>query len=453
MTTAATFTAGGLSSGLDTNTLIDSLVKLQSRPLTMLQSRQAGLKTQLSTLGDLTSRLGALQTAAAALAKSGVVGGQVSTSAAGFTATAASGVSAGRYSVRVQALARAAQARSASFASESAQVKGGMLHLAVKGATPKDVEVKDGASLSDVASAINGSGASVQAAVVFTGSAAYLTISNRDTGVPLDHVTPALAVTMDVDGVKGQALGAVVTDAGANATFTLSGIPDVLERQSNQVSDVIPGVTLSLKSITTSAEELVVTRDTAATAANLQKLIGAYNDVLKLLQKNLQVDQNTDRDASLAGDGSVRALQASLHGLVSAKVPGLGTVRAVADVGIKTQRDGSLALDQTVLQAALDRDAGAVDQLFAQSKTGLSAVVTKLVDGQTNVVDGVLTSSKSSLNKRVKQMDAEAVRLQDRLDAFRAGLIAQFTAMEKVVGQIKSVGQFLTMQESSKEKS
>ena len=62
---ASSFNSGGLASGIDTNSIVDTLTKLESRPLELLQTRQAALKTQVSLLGDLSSRMNALKTALA----------------------------------------------------------------------------------------------------------------------------------------------------------------------------------------------------------------------------------------------------------------------------------------------------------------------------------------------------------------------------------------------------
>jgi len=71
------FRAGGLATGLDTNSMVDQLVKLEARSLDLVRSRQAGLRTQLSALGDIVSKLSALQGATDALGTEGVLGVKV----------------------------------------------------------------------------------------------------------------------------------------------------------------------------------------------------------------------------------------------------------------------------------------------------------------------------------------------------------------------------------------
>jgi flagellar hook-associated protein 2 len=99
-----------------------------------------------------------------------------------------------------------------------------------------------------------------------------------------------------------------------------------------------------------------------------------------------------------------------------------------------------------VLGKALAQDAGAVNNLFSQTTTGLSALTKTLADRVSNSVDGTLISRRKGLNQNIKGIDDQLDRMQLRLESFRQGLIAQFTAMEKVVSGLKSVGNFLTQQ-------
>jgi flagellar hook-associated protein 2 len=90
------FRAGGLASGIDTNAIIDSLIKLESRPIDLLRSRQAGLKTQVSALGDITSKLSELSRVALSLSTAGTMATKVSSTHTGFDAVSGSGATAGR---------------------------------------------------------------------------------------------------------------------------------------------------------------------------------------------------------------------------------------------------------------------------------------------------------------------------------------------------------------------
>jgi flagellar hook-associated protein 2 len=105
-----------------------------------------------------------------------------------------------------------------------------------------------------------------------------------------------------------------------------------------------------------------------------------------------------------------------------------------------------VTLDSGKLGAALQANGPGINAVFSQALTGIGAVTQKLSDRYTNVVDGLFTTSTKSLNNRIKQMDTQADTMQLRIDAFKANLTAQFTAMEQVVSGLKTTGNFLTQQ-------
>lgn len=104
---AATFSAGGLASGLDTNTLIDALVKVRALSVDRLKIKQGAYTTQVSVMGDVVARLGGLKTAAAGLGTGGVLGVTVQGSLTGLSATSSSAAQAGSYAVQVTEIGRA----------------------------------------------------------------------------------------------------------------------------------------------------------------------------------------------------------------------------------------------------------------------------------------------------------------------------------------------------------
>jgi flagellar hook-associated protein 2 len=439
------FRAGGLASGLDTNAIVDQLVKLESRPLDQLRARQTGLKTQISALADIVSKLSALSTAAADLATNGVLGAKAVSSNDAFTATPGADAVGGRYSVEVLQLARASKWRSLPFAS-GATHPAGKLQLTVQGTTYAEITVTAGMTLSDVAYEIRRQGAPVSATVLNDGTSSYLSVTARDTGLPASGAALTVAFTPDVPPAPGDPALYAETEAARNASFRVDGL--LFSRRSNTVSDALAGTTLTFKTEGGPAEDLVLATDLDATKARLQKFVDAYNDVMKLVQRQLAPSKTTDRGSSLAGDGSVRALQSKLQAVLTAQVGG-GAVRSLADLGVETARDGSLSIDGDTLSKAVERDPAAVNALFSTGTAGVSALVKQLVDLQTRASDGVLTSRKAGLDDTVRRLDAQAETLQRRIESFRQNLIRQFTAMEETVSGLKSIGNFLAARDGS----
>lgn len=440
MTIEARFRAGGLASGLDSNGIIDQLVALEKRPLALMTARQDALRTQVSLLGDMASRLSALRSAAKSLGQRGALKLTVAAATSSFSATPTGGGTAGRYSVQVQALAQAAKARSAGFTAGET-VQGGSLVLTVMGQS-HNVALTDGMALSDVAAAINQSGAPVSAVVLSDGTKDYLSVTNRDTGHPLGG-TPgdALSIAETSTGGTGKPLGLAITQLAANALVEVDGLP--MTRTSNELGDVVPGLKLTLKSAG-ATEDVVVSYDGDATQKALQSFVDAYNGVLSQVQRQLNVSPGTDRAKTLAGDSVVRSLQAALQKVVSTTVPGLGAVRALADLGVQTNRDGTLGIDAAKLSAAIQREPSSVDAVFTTTTTGLGDVVAALVEQYTNPSQGLLTARKDGLNQSIRRMDATLEQMNVRLEHYKANLIAQFSAMEQVVSGFKAIGNYLS---------
>lgn len=338
----------------------------------------------------------------------------------------------------------AAQQQSAAFLSATGAVRGGSLTLRVMG-TDYNVNIADGAALSDVALAIRQSGAPVSATVVNDGTSNYLSILNNETGFPLTGVAAdALTITENYTGSGNSVLGFAEVQAAVNAEVKVDGL--LIKRTSNNISDVIPGVTLSLKAVTAANETVVIGNDITGTATNIQKFVDAYNESLKLIQAQLQSSATTDRATTLAGDTALRSLQRNLQGLVTSEVTAGGTVRVLADLGVKSARDGSLSIDSTVLKAAIARDSASVNELFADATEGLGKLTSTLATNYTNAANGILVSKRKGLEVTVEKMNDAIETLEMRIETRRQGLIAQFAAMEKIVSNMRSLGNFLSQQ-------
>lgn len=443
-------TFGGLSSGLDTSSIIDSLVTLQSAPIAALQRRQAGVRSQVSLIGDIASRLSALESAAKALGSGGVVALKATSTNAAFAAAPGAGAAAGSFRVAVTQLAQAAKGRSDTFA-VGETVQAGTLSLTVQDRA-FTITVDPDSTLEAVAEKLRATGA-VSVAVLDTDQGRVLSLASTATGVPLTGPGVALELTHTVSGAGTKPLGFSIPagQEARNARFTVDGLE--FTRTSNVVSDAVPGTALTLKQQGGPAEVLVVEADLAATREKLQTFVDAYNAVMKLVQNETKPASATDRAKTLTGDSGIRMLATRLQGVVSSRFAETGALRTLADAGLKTDTTtGLVSLDATALDAAVKRDPTALNALFSAPATGIAAVTSSLVQSFTRAGDGVLTSRTSSLQNLSRKMDDDIARIQARVDAYRELLVKQFTAMEEAVSKLKAAGSFLSAQASINDK-
>lgn len=440
------FRAGGLSSGIDTNLLIEKITEIESRPLVLIADRQASLNIQISTIGTLISRLDALNSTATSLKTSGVTSIGATGTYADFT-VAGSAPNEGRFSIRVERLAKEAKFRMAAglaSASDAALVPDGLLTLRSEG-TDYNVTITAAMTLNDVAAEINKVASPVVASVISDGTNHFLQVARRDTGHTGADVDFANALTVTAD----PGLGLANVQQAQNARLHVDGLE--VNRTKNELTDVISGVTLTLKANSNVATDVVFTRSLDNTAANVQKFVDAYNSVAKLLQEQLKMTPGKSRTEDSIGGSALITLQQKLQNMLSKEVVLTGKVRTLGDLGVELTKDGTVALDRTRLDKALTNNPGAANQIFSDATSGIAKDIDDLVKKQNAVVDGVLTTRKDDIQKTIKSLDGRAEQIQRHITQMQARLVKQFTAMESIIGRFKQIGSFLDQQSIAKQ--
>jgi flagellar hook-associated protein 2 len=437
------FTASGLISGLDTGSMVTQLTALAGQPITQLQSQQSAIKSQISAEASLSAQLSALGSLAKSLSTAGIVASSAQTNSQAFTATATAGAGSGRYTLQVGQLAAAANDRSQAFASASALVSGGTLNLSVGGQTAQ-VTITDGMQLGDVAKAINASGLRISATILATGTSAFLSVTTLDTGFdPTGTAPSALQMTETTTGTAGQPLTMGVITTAQNAQFSLDGL--AFTRRSNTITDAINGVTLNLNATSAAPDDLVVSTDPTGSQQNLQGFVDAYNSLVTSLNGQLSPGAGADSSTLLSGNSAVRSLLQQLQSITSATTGGNGSIRSLADIGVKTDfTTGELTIDQTAFQNALAANPQGMKDLFSAASTGINAQVQAVVTRYTDPVDGVFVNDTQGMNDTVSQMDDDIANLQLSVDAYHDRLAASFASMESIISDLKTNASFLT---------
>jgi flagellar hook-associated protein 2 len=424
---ATSISTGG--SGLDIPTLVSQLVTAARSPTeTRINNETSAANTKLSAVGQIKSAMTGLQTA---LDK--VVGGAdtpaykaTAASGAGFTATTASNAVAGNYSIEVVRLASAQKLASAGQAA-GATFGGGSLTIAY-GDESIEVEVDAGATLADVAAAVNKSagGKGVVASVVTADDGQHLVFSATDTGSE-----GALTVSADGDaGLQALAGGLTETVAAADALVRVDGFERT--SSSNSIGDLVPGVTLTL---TKAAEgvpyNLNVASDNSALKSGLAAFVSAYNSVVGTLKSTSAYDSATKTASALTGDSLVRSLQQQLRGQVSDNVLDLKAL------GVTIDKDGTMSFDGAAFDGAVAADPEAPARLFGKDGK-YSARLASLLDNSLDSYDGTLTQRTNGLDKQIADLNEQLDDLDDRMTKLSDQYTAQFTAMETMITQLQS---------------
>lgn len=456
----ATISFGGLGNGLDFGQVVDQLVKVARLPVDRLTDKKASLNSKSTDYATLSTKLVMLQSAADKLRLSTSFD-RTSTSVSDTTALSATGSStatAGTYSIRITQLAQSHQitnkAAKAVAATTTDIVAGtsGTFTFRVGSGADQTVTLSATATLDDLRTAINDLGAGVTASIINTGSdttpAYRLVLTAASTGA--SNGVAIISDDTDLDFDNGSGTGGVDTLQAAQDATVVVGDPTqnpvTLTRSSNVVSDAIPGVTLTLlKATGSSTVQVAVSRDAAAVKSNITALATAYNDVVKFINERNTYDIATKKGGIFFNEPTVRGVLTQLRTALSSSVAGLSSLKTVGEIGFKTERDGTVTVDDAKLDGALASGYSAVKNLFINqtSSTGIAQLINNAVDAIDDAVNGPLTLRKSGLTGQITNLTAEIARKEDLLAQYEERLRRQYAALDGLLGRLQSQSSFL----------
>ena len=376
--TTSIASALGAGSGLDIQTLVNQLSDAAKAPKeALISSRETANQAKISGLAQVSSGIDSFASALTSLIAGGTLFSQPSVADPSvFTASAIAGSRLGSLSasVEVERLAQAQTSVSDYLGSGTDPVGEGVLTISVGGGAGVDVTIDaTNDNLNGLAKAINDKNAGVTASVVSDPNGARLVVKGK-TGA-------ASAFTLSVAGGTSSGLerfASAAMDSPLDAHDALVKLDGVeLSRASNSFSDLIPGVQIDLKSAKPGTAIAVgITRPSAAISQGVQDFVTAYNELMNMIAEQTKPGTGTDAGA-LRGDVGVRELQRRLSQLPTTILSSTGTgPHTLAELGVRTNRDGTLGVDSTRLASILASDPDGVEALFNPSQYSSSPFLT-----------------------------------------------------------------------------
>lgn len=454
--------ASGLVSGLDTNSIIEQLLTVQQKPIVKLQQKEAAYQVELTAYGNLKGLLGNLRSAMENLKSAGQMTrfSAISSDVALFTAAADRYAAPGDYNVTVQQLAKAHKLTSGAFAEEE-PVGEGTLHLQVGTGGITDITVSATATLNDVARAVNAANAGVRAGVIFDGTNYFLSLSARTTGAD-NAITLTATDTGDADNTDMNGLSRLVyasggvenltnTQPAADAIITVDGVAGI-HRSTNVIKDAITGVTLTLESAPEAPDneaKLTVSRDTTAVYANITAFVDAYNALLDFFQDYQRYDPKTGDTGVLLGDATTNSVRTRINSLVTGTIPQTTMFSRLADLGIALNSDGRLAVDPLTLTGALNDNFDDVLQFFTRSTSEAKGFAVRLVDTLKSILDtknGTLVARTDGIQQTIRDIGKQVETIEVRNSVWETRTRSQFNALELLLAEYQSTGNYLTQQ-------
>ena len=455
---------GGLVSGLDTATIISQLMQLEARPQTMLKSRVTTEQKVVTALQALNTKLAGIATKAAELAKATAWSPSKATcDNAKVLVTADSGASATSLSFTVSSLASSARESFPTTGAAATTVMGANLSYQITYADGRpaetintgdgtmqaiadDINRKQGvrATLVKVGD-VNGTPTyQLQVSSTVTGSQSGFTFTQFDPAAPTTPLPSPIAF-MGEDP-------AAPPPVGTDAEILLDGQATPLSSRSNTITDLMPGVdvTLSAGAQGTSAT-ITVERDVASLSDSVKAMVDAVNSVLDEVSDLTAYDATTRKAGLLGGDSTLRTIRNQLLESVSR---GIGN-QSLAPYGVQTDRSGRLVFDADKFKAAYGADPTGTAAKFAapdpapvdpSAPTGLAATLERLGKTFSNSLDGTITLAIKSRQSGIKGMEDDIADWDVRLAARQTTLQRQYTALETALGKLQSQSSWLAGQ-------
>lgn len=452
----------GLASGLDTTSIISSLMKVEARPQDLLKTQLSAAQAKATAYRAVNTRFDAIRSAAEALTAASLQAARSATSSSSsVTATASAAALNGSISFTpLQAAQTQSVLSNTTWSSATAPITTDEdqlpwpIQIITNGTVTDTISIPAGASLVDVVGKINAAGYGFQAQVVETGTGEYrIKIDAGKSGT-------AGAFTIALTKEDPDNPGARVPDNTAFRTLRPPvdaqidlGDGFLVSSSSNTFANLMNGVDVTIGKFDNNPVTVTVGSDTSATTAKVKQLVDAVNGALGVIKGFTQSTAGA-AVATLQGDRALIGLSDQVLTAVSSAIGG----KSAATIGLQLNKDGTIAFDASVFAAKLASDPTTVNALLSgTAATTTNGVTTPAVDGIAGkllaVAKAASDSSTGTLVQLANGRDSLADALQDRIDAFdirlearKATLTKQFTTLETALNTIKNQSSWLSSQ-------
>ncbi|WJG25172.1 flagellar filament capping protein FliD [Vibrio furnissii] len=409
------------------------------------QTQSTQYQSQLTALGKVETALRAFRTAITEMnsSTSSIVKNSATVSQEGyFSATADANALAGSYQVFVEQVATAHQVSASMPANLDATTQvptTGTMDFTINGETMTlDLSTLDSdgdgvATMADLVSAINNdsNNPGVNATLVRSNGQTYFMLSSTETGV-------ANSVNVSVSGT-GQTwfedaltnLNEISAPQDAVIWLGAQGTGLQLTNSSNTFEGVINGVDLTVTKAQTSGEaplSLSVGADQEGTKEQMNKIIEAYNSLMKTIDTYTSIGGEDAQRGVLASDPTIRSIESQLKTLVRGEFEGM----RLSDLGIEISRDGTMKIDADKFEDAQTTNTAALESFFNGDGNLLDSL-DSLLDPYLQFSNGLFKSRKDALQQNISRIEDKQTALERKYDMAYDRYLKQFTQMNQLI--------------------
>lgn len=455
----------GIVSGFDTDAMVKAIMAQESLPLSKLASQKTTLQGRSDAWRELNSRIYKLKDAAYNLQSFMTFRAQKVTVSDEdkLTATASAEALLSSYQLNVKSLAKAHSVAS-NLINDTTTLSSGTIQLTINGES-KEIELNpegstNGEKLNSLARQINDAEAGVTASVVKLAENEYkLYLTGKETGEANEMTLTDLTGGVLTDlGILENGNIAHEIQTATDAEIEINGdTADTAKRASNQITDLIPGVTLTLKE--EGAVTLGVELDQEKVVENVKGFVDAYNSVMDYINQNKTFSYNeatkSGSKGALFGDSSLMHIESQIKEYLYQTVEGVDPSAGLLSLigikgasGIEGAKSGRLEFDEELFKTKLGSNFDDIIKLFGATTGETEGIFTRLHNDlyEWTSTDGVLKTKTKTIENQISDLDEQVAAMEDRLTLREEYYYAKFMAMEKAMATMQQQSSWLSAQ-------
>ncbi len=468
----------GLSSGLDTDSMVQAMLTNYQNRIDKAQKKQAKLEYKQEAWNNMNKKLNDFFKIADKMRTAGNYNGtKVTSNSSAVTVNTKGTVTKGTHTINVNKLASSANVHgkiqrpagdTTPITRETKLTELGITAGETIKLNDVEVTVEEHDTLATLESQLRAGNSTL--AVNIDADNGYIFISTQNTGreAKIELSGTANLGCLGLQGYKG------TTVTGENAEYTYNGV--ALTSQTNEVK--INGISMTLNAESNGPVNIEITTDTEPIVTMVKEFVDAYNDLIKEMDEmynavDTGLDPLTEKEkedmtdseiekyeeklkkVALRRDPTLKSIRESLRSALQVSVDGNTEYGDLASIGITTgswSEKGKLILDEDKLREALEKNSTEVLSVFTQSTTsedkkGKVGAMTSLYDTFTTLRKRIndVKSYESYYNDyivkdNIKSAKEAVTKAKDKYEAMKKIYQAKFTAMETALSSLNSQG-------------
>ena len=357
-------------SGLNITQIVDSLVQAETAPLTSQIDKKIQKKNQqISGYGLVAAELGKMKDYAASIKGSTAFSVSSDSSAVSVKVSDQSQATDFNANLSISALASAQTLEFTGFTSKTETIGTGTINIEYGKWDSDNFSPKSGTAsnsvtinssnntLNDLAKALNDLDG-VTATVTNKGNGTYSLIVNSATG---EDNALKMTVTEDTGSSGLSAFDNSTTNstkqvvAAADAQLNINGVQ--ISRSSNTITDLIDGYEFKLNATTSSTASIAGRVDPDLAFKQVKDFVDVFNSANNAIKDLTRKGLNGEEAGVLARDTLLEGIQRELRNMISNGLDGYDdTTRYISELGVKTERDGSISISEADFKKAFERE-------------------------------------------------------------------------------------------------